>query len=88
MIRLKLQLGEEIRRIGKAPESLEKVKEKAKELFDIANPCFRYRINENHVITIMSQEEYQEALSVHSSFIKLEVLKSETLLFKKSSAIR
>lgn len=88
MITLKLQLGKEIRRIGKAPENLEKVKEKAKELFDISSPCFRYRDNENDEITIMNQREYEEALSAHSGPIKLEVLESEILLFERSSAIR
>lgn len=88
MITLKLQLGKEIRRIGQAPEKLEKVKEKAKELFDISSPCFRYRDNENDEITIMNQREYEEALSAHSGPIKLEVLESEILLFERSSAIR
>lgn len=87
MINLKLKLGEEVRRIGKAPESFEAVKKKAIELFNISNPSFRYKDTDNDMITVMTQEEYEDSLSAHKTPFKLEVIETEMLFLKRSSVL-
>lgn len=84
---LKLQLGEEVRKIAKAPEDITIVKQKASELFGIENPCFRYIDEDNDIITIFDQEEYIEAYKNLKSPFKLEVLNSDILILKRSSLI-
>lgn len=82
---LKLSLGEEIRRVGKAPETIDEVKSKTVNLFGIEDPSFRYKDEDGDLITIQTQDEYQEALKVNIRTLKLEVIDSQVLLMKRSS---
>ena len=88
MIILKLQLGEEVRRIGKAPDDISIVKRRASELFGLEQPCFRYIDNEGEKITVITQEEYLEIFSLERESIKLEVLEEDLLLLQRSSCLR
>lgn len=73
MVILKLQLGDEIRRIGNAPGKLQDVKLKVTEYFGIENSFFKYVDIDGDKVKIDSQEEYEEALVSHSLPFKLEV---------------
>lgn len=73
MVILKLQLGDEIRRIGTAPGKLQDVKLKVYELFGIENSFFKYLDIDGDSVKIDSQEEYEEALISHSTPFKLEI---------------
>mmetsp|Transcript_15399 Transcript_15399/g.15377 ORF Transcript_15399/g.15377 Transcript_15399/m.15377 type:complete len:417 (-) Transcript_15399:25-1275(-) len=82
---LKLLLGEEIRRVGKAPETINEVKSRTSRIFGIEDPSFRYKDEDGDLITIQTQEEYQDALKLCAGTIKLEVLDSQVLLMKRST---
>ena len=84
---LKLQLGDEVRRIGKVPDHIDHVKKIATDLFGIEYPGFRYIDEDGDLITILNQEEYLEACSILSGPLKLEVLDSEVVLLKRSSML-
>lgn len=85
MITLKLQLGEEVRRVGKPPTSINEVKLKAKELFGIEDASFKCKDEDGDILTIQAQDEYEEILKQHSGPLKLEVIDFQVLLLKRSS---
>ena len=84
---LKLQLGEEVRRLGKIPDSIKSVKQKAIEMFGIEDPCFRYKDKDGDLVTILTQEEYLEACIEHSDPFKFEVLESKVVALKRSAIL-
>ena len=84
---LKLQVGDEVRRINKAPDNISVVKQIATEKFGIERPGFKYVDEDGDSITILNQEEYLEACSIITGPLKFEVVDSELILLKRSSML-
>mmetsp|Transcript_32915 Transcript_32915/g.57574 ORF Transcript_32915/g.57574 Transcript_32915/m.57574 type:complete len:252 (+) Transcript_32915:9208-9963(+) len=75
---IKLQYGEELRRLSKPPHSYEELKRQTEAMFEIEGPIFAYQDEDNDTITVSSQPEYQGALDFAAGKpLKLQVLLSD-----------
>ncbi|CAG9326286.1 unnamed protein product [Blepharisma stoltei] len=85
MTTLKLQLGEEIRRVGKPPSNINEIRQKAKELFGIEEASFKYKDEDGDILTIQTQDEYEDILTQHEGPFKLEVIDYQVLLMRRTT---
>ena len=74
MVILKLQLGQEIRRYGEAPASLQEIQDRVLQLFKISSTMFEYDDIDNDPVKFDSQEEYEEALRCHKRPFRLRII--------------
>ena len=88
MVILKIQLGDEIRRIAEAPRKLQDVKMKVTEYFGIENSFFKYVDVDGDTVKIDSQEEYEEAFVSHSLPFKLEVFDAGSQFMTGSTILK
>lgn len=63
MTSIKIFFAEECRRIPVAPPTIQEFKLKIKEMLGVDNPLIQYRDEENDLITIQTQDEYQEPIT-------------------------
>lgn len=87
MIAIKLKMQDNIRRIGKAPQDLKEIKEKAKAFFSIDSPIFWYIDSDQDQIYFDTQEEYSELLGLGIDPLVLNVECSNLLDLVRSTSI-
>ena len=87
MIAIKLKMQDNIRRIGKAPQDLKDIKEKAKAFFSIDSPIFWYIDSDQDQIYFDTQEEYSELLGLGIDPLVLNVECSNLLDLVRSTSI-
>lgn len=78
MVAIKVFFGSECRRSNNAPKSLHELKAFLYSLTNLHNPLIQYKDEEGDIISIYSEEEYQDLLGFSNQLVKIIVSPSTT----------
>lgn len=84
---IKLQFFTETKRLPQAPRTFEELQSILNDTYNIPNPVVQYKDEDDDLITVSSQPEYEDALMLGGDrIVKLNVLTMNSLRCKPSSA--